>query len=149
MSARAAIAVALVALSCERITDGQVYEMWREPERDYFYLMMFPIVHSTGESTFTTFMYIPMHVHDYEDFALRIRKLNDKGKWQKRTLYVTKDEWARIQLGQQYVVNGARLSANKDATRRAASGEERHAVSKQPPDERWIDYRCLGNPVRG
>lgn len=94
--------VLLGAWGCNGITEGEIVEKWYEPEEQY--LMMMPMVISTGKTT-TTIM-IPYWIYDGEDYCIKIKGVNKKGKEKFKTVYVRGKRWEKLQKGQYFCIDG-------------------------------------------
>ena len=94
--------VLLGAWGCNRITEGDIVEKWYEPENTYVAIM--PMVISTGK-TATTIM-IPYTIYDGEDYCIKIKGFNKKGKEVTKTLYVRRERWEKLQKGQYFCIDG-------------------------------------------
>lgn len=89
--------------SCQKMKYGNIVEKWHEPERTYMYMM--PIVHSTGKTIYTTF--IPMIMHDNEDWCVKVMGIGTKGDTITRTYYVDRIAYDTLTIGKFICVDGA------------------------------------------
>lgn len=89
--------------SCQKMKYGNVVEKWHEPDRTYVYMM--PMVHSTGKTTFTTF--IPMIMHDNEDWCIKVTGIGVNGDTITRTYYVDSIAYDTLSVGKFICVDGA------------------------------------------
>lgn len=86
--------------SCQKMKYGTIVEKWHEPYRTYMYMM--PIVHSTGKTT-----YIPMIMHDNEDWCIKVTGIGTKGDTITRTYYVDRIAYDTLTIGKFICVDGA------------------------------------------
>lgn len=125
---------AIFSSGCTKpINEGIVYEKFIEPERTWVQFVMLPQVHSSGGSTFTTYMFVPIFHHDDEDFVLRIRGTNPKtGKPDSTSFYVNQRVYDSLGIGG-YVCFSSDCMERKDFDiKRRATNEEQ---KKYPVEE--------------
>lgn len=87
----------LVLLVAGCMNEGTVTEKVVVPEHTTHWIWMMPIMHSTGKSTFTTFIPIPMTSHYPEQYAITIAQGEKR-----RTLYVKRNTFDGLAVGQYY-----------------------------------------------
>lgn len=88
--------------SCQKLKYGNVVEMWHEPESNY--MMLMPLVISTGKTTST--MMIPYFVHDNEDWCIKVTGIGTDGDTITRTYYVDAMAFDTLSIGKFICVEG-------------------------------------------
>ena len=97
-----AFVLLLSLFSCQKLKYSNIVEKWYEPARTYIYMM--PIVHSTGKTSYTTFMPVPMY--DNEDWCIKVTGIGTKGDTITRTYYVDKLQYDTLKVGSFICVDG-------------------------------------------
>jgi hypothetical protein len=104
------------------IKEGEVYAKAYEEERTW--VMLMPMTISNGKTTTTTF--IPMLMHDDEDYIIKIRAFNeDKEKWEKRTFYVTKEVYKSTSEGDWFLFDKNYAETQDRHVKRRATQKEK------------------------
>lgn len=99
------------------IKEGEIYKKWHEPAETYITWMYMPL----GKS----FMLIPMYCYDDEDFVIKIRKYNEeKQKYNTKTLYLNKETYDRIKIGDYFCYNGRNAKIEDKLVKREATEKE-------------------------
>jgi hypothetical protein len=108
--------ILLLLCACRHeLKNGKIVQMHIEPERTYMYMMPIPHTMSTGKTTSTYFTYIPMMMHDDEDYTIRMHGFTEKGEEKDETFYVSKSTYDKLKLGQDFCVSeDCSKNANKD-----------------------------------
>lgn len=77
-----------------RLTEGEVYD--KSFTAAHSQTLMLPMVHSNGETTFTTMM---PYIRNYPDtYSISIRDFQD-GEWITETYYVSKEVYNDVEIG--------------------------------------------------
>lgn len=85
---------ALLSGSETRLTEGEVYD--KSFTAAHSQTFMLPMVHSNGETTFTTMM---PYIRNYPDtYSISIRDFQD-GEWITETYYVSKEVYNDVEIG--------------------------------------------------
>jgi NADPH-dependent 2,4-dienoyl-CoA reductase/sulfur reductase-like enzyme len=90
------------AVGCNSVTEGEIVEKWYEPENSYVAIM--PMMISNGKTTTT--MMIPYYIYDGEDYCIKIKGIDKKGKERTKTLYVRRERWQDLDKGQYFCIDG-------------------------------------------
>ncbi len=119
------------------IKEGEVYQKYIEPERTYVQMLMIPQIHSTGKSTYTTFIIIPMFIHDDEDYVIKIKKFNqEKGKFDSKTLYLERPIFDSLEIGDYFGGEDIKnAKTDDDIFQRRATEEEKSRYRVKPSEE--------------
>jgi len=120
----------------EPLTRGEIYEKVHEPERRGVMLLPITQVHSTGNNTYTTTMFIPMFYRDDEDFIIRIRGVDDSsGKSRTQDLYLTKEDWNRCEVGGCFNCAGKIVAFEDKLEKRKATEEDKQKYEVEEAKE--------------
>lgn len=92
----------VICVGCNNITEGEIIEKWYEPEHNYVTIM--PVTISNGKTTTT--MMIPYYIYDGEDYCIKIKGINKKGKEKIKTIYVRGEHWQKLDKGQCFRIDG-------------------------------------------
>ena|ERR1700748_2036887 len=89
----------ILACSCNELKEGTITKKYTEPEHDYLYML--PIAHtiSTGKTTSIYFTYIPVMMHDDEDFVIEITGKNHLGENLIEHFYTSKERYNKLDIG--------------------------------------------------
>lgn len=120
--------LAATVVGCNNsINEGQIVNKFVEPERNYVYLQPIAHSHRVGNTTVTTFTYIPILRHDDEDYGICIQGINKKGKTINRTLYVQKNRFDTLDIGQYFCMDkNCSKTPNPDKKLRRATAEDKN-----------------------
>lgn len=99
---------ALAMTSC--IKEGVIVEKAYEIETEY--VTFLPIAMYNGKTTTTVF--IPYLIHDNEDFVIKIKGVNKRGKVRYSTLYINKDQLDTLMIGDYLCIDKDCLSDNNN-----------------------------------
>ncbi|MBU0667059.1 MAG: hypothetical protein ABIC91_01015 [Nanoarchaeota archaeon] len=113
--------------SCYKMTEGEVYNKIYEPENSWIFLM--PITMHCGKSTITTI--VPMYMYDDEDFIIKIRNYDEKGKEKSKTIYLTREQYERINVEDWYIINQNEERFSDNHERRKATREEQKTLEQR------------------
>lgn len=94
--------LAVLLIGCKKIEEGTIVGKWHEDPS--VYVMVMPMVISTGKTTTTTM--IPYTIYDGEDFCIRVRGLNKKGKEVEKTYYLDRYNWEKLSEGDSICIDG-------------------------------------------
>ena len=95
--------MALTLLSCGTPQHaGTIIEKWYEPREEN--LVLLPICMANGKSVTTVL--VPYLVTDNEDFCIKIKEMTKKGKERSHVIYLNKDTYDTISIGQYYCSTG-------------------------------------------
>ncbi len=84
----------LLSGSETRLTEGEVYD--KSFTAAHSQTLMLPMVHSNGETTYTTMM---PYIRNYPDtYSISIRDFQD-GEWITETYYVSKEVYNDVEIG--------------------------------------------------
>lgn len=84
----------LLSGSKTRLTEGEVYD--KSFTAAHSQTLMLPMVHSNGETTYTTMM---PYIRNYPDtYSISIRDFQD-GEWITETYYVSKEVYNDVEIG--------------------------------------------------
>lgn len=97
------LCITFFLIGCQKMKYGNVIEKWHEPERTYLYMM--PTVRQVGKTSFTTF--IPIMMHDNEDWCIKVTGIGIKGDTITRTYYVTPTAYDTLSIGKFICIDGA------------------------------------------
>lgn len=113
------IFIGSILLSCDTLKEGKVISKYIEPAHDYLYMMPIPHTVSTGKTTSTYYTYIPVWMHDDEDYVITLDGFTEKEhKEVQKTFYVSKSRYNSIRLGQIVCIdNACSESPNDDITK--------------------------------
>jgi hypothetical protein len=107
------------------IRAGEVVERRHEPARTWVQVVPIPIVSSNGKTTTTTMTYVPMVMHDDEDWVVEIQA----GE-RSRTLYLDAATYAQVEVGLRYDMDAQGGSAEDEHAKRDASDAEQRLLDE-------------------
>ena len=92
----------VVLIGCKKQEEGTIVQKWYEEPT--VYVMLMPMVISTGKTTTTTM--IPYTIYDGEDFCISVKGLNKRGREVTKTYYLDKSKWEEISEGDYVCIDG-------------------------------------------
>ena len=105
------LSIAVLMISCNKIMEGEIIEKWHEDES--MTLMLIP--QKVGKVTIMQQYW----VHDDEDFCVKIKGLNQKGKIKTKVLYLDKEIWSNVEVGENIVIQDDNWTQDEDEKTKA------------------------------
>jgi hypothetical protein len=97
--------LSLFLVACNTLKEGKVMSKGIEPERDYLYMMPIPHTISSGKTSSTFYTYIPIWMHDDEDYYVNIKGVNNANEEVEETFYISKPRYECLKGGDFFKVD--------------------------------------------
>ncbi len=102
------------------VREGRIVNKYHQSSRRWVQLI--PVFTRVGKATVVNF--IPIWHHDDEDWILEIEGLNDRGKLKRQYVYVSRQVWNSVEIGQYYTVSSDAELEDQNDTHHATDEEQ-------------------------
>lgn len=84
----------------EKITEGEIYEKEFLPEETQ--VMIVPMVHTNGKTSYTTYMPVTHHYPDRWRISIKSLEKNEDGEYDTADYYTTEEVYNRCEVGDMF-----------------------------------------------